>query len=152
MAIFPLAAFCFWEQAAFKSILSEIMDKSAFYKFQLKGAGTQRITYVFFEAHRLRQKINILNKQFSGYGITKSLCKIKCSSIKRCSRNHRLLNVILHRKAINYYGLYLADYKAIAEIIYDRFVNVNIVYIKKQQTFSYLKCYMTIKRNTFLLR
>ena len=30
----PVAAFQFWEQKEFKSLLSEIIDKSAFYKFQ----------------------------------------------------------------------------------------------------------------------
>jgi len=94
----PIAAFKFWEQQDFKELLNEVMDKSTFFKFKPEEEKVQGIGYLLLEMYKIRRQINILNMQpniaskffnqkwrkpITGYRIIKSMCKIKCSGIKK---------------------------------------------------------------------
>ena len=94
----PIAAFKFWEQQDFKELLNEVMDKSAFFKFKPEEEKMQGIGYLFLEMFKIRRQITLLNMQpeiasiffnqkqskpITGYRIIKSMCKIKCSGIKK---------------------------------------------------------------------
>ena len=57
----PVEAFQFWEQKDFNTMLKEIMDKSAFYKFKPEEERTQGIAYLLIEMFKIRRSINILN-------------------------------------------------------------------------------------------
>jgi len=139
----PVAAFRFWEQQDFKELLNEVMDKSAFYKFCPKEEKTQGISYLLLEMFKLRRHINVLNMQpevasrffnqkwskpLTGYRIIKYMCKIKSVGIKKMFKE---LPVLLCENetttAMNYLILALTAYKAAAEVIFDRLVNVTIV-------------------------
>ena len=68
------------------------------------------------------------NKQPSGYRIIKKLCKLKCSGIKKMFKELPILECEDdYVKAMNYLILVLTAYKATAEVIYDRFINVILV-------------------------
>ena len=94
----PVSAFQFWEQTDFRSMLTEIMDKSAFYGFNREEEKTQGIAYLLIEMFKIRRSINALNmhpemaaeffnvkwrKPVTGYRIIKKLCKLKSSGIKK---------------------------------------------------------------------
>ena len=57
----PVEAFQFWEQKDFNTMLKEIMDKSAFYKFKPEEERMQGIAYLLIEMFKLRRSINTLN-------------------------------------------------------------------------------------------
>jgi len=68
------------------------------------------------------------NKPISGYRIIKKLCKLKCSGIKKMFKELPILECEDdYVKAMNYLILALTAYKATAEVIYDRLINVSIV-------------------------
>ena len=68
------------------------------------------------------------NKQLSGYRIIKKLCKLKCSGIKKMFKELPILEYEDdYVKAMNYLILALTAYKATAEVIFDKLVNVTIV-------------------------
>ena len=139
----PVAAFQFWEQNNFRKMLNEIMDKSAFYKFKPEEERTQGIVHLLIEMFKIRRKINMLNmypeiadeyfqvkwnKPITGYQIIKRLCKLKSSGIKKMFKELPILECENNfAMAMNYLILALTAYKATAEIIFDRFVNVAVV-------------------------
>ena len=57
----PIVAFQFWEQNHFNTMLKEIMDKSAFYKFKPKEERMQGIAHLLIEMFKIRRSINMLN-------------------------------------------------------------------------------------------
>ena len=68
------------------------------------------------------------NKPTTGYQIIKRLCKLKSSGIKKMFKELPILECENNfAKAMNYLILALTAYKATAEIIFDRFVNVAVV-------------------------
>ena len=94
----PVEAFQFWEQKDFNTMLKEIMDKSAFYKFKPEEERMQGIAYLLIEMFKLRRSINLLKmhpeiadeyfqvkwkKPVTGYQIIKRLCKLKCYGTKK---------------------------------------------------------------------
>ena len=119
------------------------MDKSAFYKFCYEEERSQGFAYLLLKMFKIRRTINILqknpdkaeeyfkfqwNKPISGYRIIKKLCKLKCPGIKKMFKELPILKYEdNYAKAINYLILALTAYKATAEVIYDRLINVNIV-------------------------
>ena len=64
------------------------------------------------------------NKPITRYRIIKKLCKQKVLESRKCFKNFRFWNVDDYSKAMNYLILTLTAYKATAEVIYDRRVNV----------------------------
>ena len=92
---------------------------------------------------KIRRSINALNmhpemaeeffnvkrrKPVTGYRIIKKLCKLKSIGIKKMFKELPFLECEdNHAKALNYLILALTAYKATAEVIYDRFVNVALV-------------------------
>ena len=139
----PIAAFKFWEQQDFKELLNEVMDKSAFYKFKPEEEKMQGIGYLFLEMFKIRRQINILNMQpemaskffnqkwskpMTGYRIIKSMCKIKCSGIKKMLKELPMFksnNEVT--TAMNYLITALTTYKAVTEVMFYRLINVTIV-------------------------
>ena len=68
------------------------------------------------------------NKPITGYQIIKRLCKLKSSGIKKMFKELPILECENNfAMAMNYLILALTAYKATAEIIFDRFVNVAVV-------------------------
>ena len=64
----------------------------------------------------------------TGYRIIKKLCKLKSSGIKNMFKELPVLECAdNYTKAMNYLILALMSYKATAEVIFDRLVNVTIV-------------------------
>ena len=124
-------------------MLTEIMDKSAFYGFSREEEKSQGITYLLIKMLKIRRSINALNmhpemaeeffnvkwrKPVTGYRIIKKLCKLKSTGIKKMFKELPILECEdNHAKALNYLILALTAYKATAEVIYDRFVNVALV-------------------------
>ena len=119
------------------------MDKSAFFKFNPEEEKVQGIGYLLLEMFKTRRQINLLNmqpeiaseffnqkwdKRITGYRIIKSMCKIKCTGIKKMFKE---LSVFLCEndvtKATNYLITALTAYKATTEVNFDRLVNVKIV-------------------------
>ena len=129
----PTAAFKFWEQQDFKELLNEVMDKSAFFKFKPEEEKMQGIGYLFLEMFKIRRQITLLNMQpeiasiffnqkwskpITGYRIIKSMCKIKCSGIKKMFKElPELKSTNDVTKAMNYIILALTAYKATTEVI-----------------------------------
>ena len=119
------------------------MDKSAFFKFKPEEEKVQGIGYLLLEMYKIRRQINILNMQveivskffnqkwrkpITGYRIIKSMCKIKCSGIKKMYKELPLFesnNEVT--KAMNYLITALTAYKAVTEVIFNRLLNVAIV-------------------------
>ena len=115
----PITAFRFWEQRDFKELLTEVMDKSAFFKFSPEEEKEQGIGYIHLKMFKIRRKINTLNMQpetaseffnqkwqkpITGYRIIKSLCKIKSIGIKKMFKEIPVLicdNEV--KKATNYF-------------------------------------------------
>ena len=56
-------AFRFWEQQDFKELLTEVMNKSAFFKSSPEEEKHQGIAYLFLEMFKIRRQINVLNMQ-----------------------------------------------------------------------------------------
>ena len=79
-------------------------------------------------------------KPITGYRIIKSMCKIKCTGIKKMFKE---LSVFLCEndvtKATNYLITALTAYEATTEIIFDRLVNVTIVCQIDNQAFVKIK-------------
>ena len=68
------------------------------------------------------------SKPVTGYRIIKKLCKLKSSGIKKMFKELPILECEDNfSKAMNYLILALTAYKATAEVIFDRFVNVTLV-------------------------
>ena len=103
----------------------------------------QGIMYLLMEMFKIRRYINMLNihheiakeyfsqnwsKPITGYQIIKSLCKIKSPGMKKMFKE---LPVFTCEddfiKVMNYLILALTAYKAVAEVIFNRLVNVRIV-------------------------
>ena len=59
----PVEAFRFWEQRDFKELLTEVMDKSAFFKINPEEEKYQGIACLFLEMFKIRRQINVLNIQ-----------------------------------------------------------------------------------------
>ena len=59
----PVEAFRFWEQRDFKELLTEVMDKSAFFKINPEEEKDQGFAYLFLEMFKIRRQINVLNMQ-----------------------------------------------------------------------------------------
>ena len=139
----PVSAFQFWEQKDFRKMLTEIMDKSAFYGFNREEEKTQGIAYLLTEMLKIRRSINAINihpemadeyfkmkwgKPVTGYRIIKKMCKLKSSGIKKMFKELPILeSEDNYAKAMNYLILVLTAYKTTAEVIFDRFVNVALV-------------------------
>jgi len=139
----PIAAFKFWEQQDFKELLNEVMDKSAFYKFKPEEEKMQGIGFLFLEMFKIRRQINILNRQpemaikffnqkwskpMTGYRIIKSMCKIKCSGIKKMLKELPMFKSNNEATtAMNYLITALTTYKAVTEVMFYRLINVTIV-------------------------
>ena len=139
----PTAAFKFWEQQDFKELLNEIMDKSAFLKFKPEEEKMQGIGYLCLEMFKIRRQINLLNMQpeiasiffnqkwskpITGYRIIKSMCKIKCSGIKKMFKElPELKSTNDITKAMNYLIMALTAYKATTEVMFIRLLSVTIV-------------------------
>ena len=138
----PVTAFKFWDQKEFKSLLSEIMETSAFYKFQVEEEQIQGIVYILIEMFKIRRCMNMLDihpefatqyfnqkwhKPISGYRIIKSLWKLKCSGIKKLFKELPIIECDDdYMKVMHYYVLTLTAYKAGAEAIYYRLLTVTI--------------------------
>ena len=68
------------------------------------------------------------NKPITGYRIIKKLCKLISSGIKKMFKELPILECVDDFfKAMNYLILALTAYKATAEVIFDRLINVTIV-------------------------
>ena len=61
----PVAAFEFWEQKDFNTMLKEIMDKSAFFKFKPEEERMQGIAHLLIEMFKIRRSINMLLRHVS---------------------------------------------------------------------------------------
>jgi len=139
----PVEAFRFWEQKDFKELLAEVMDKSAFFKINPEEEKDQGIAYLFLEMFKIRRQINVLNMQpelvsrffnqkwqkpMTGYRFIKNLCKLKCNGIKKMFKEMPVFTCDNEvTTATNYLIMALTAYKATAEVIFDRLVNVTIV-------------------------
>ena len=139
----PTAAFKFWEQQDFKELLNEVMDKSAFLKFKPEEEKVQGIGYLCLEMFKIRRQINLLNMQpeiasiffnqkwskpMTGYRIIKSMCKIKCSGIKKMLKELPMFKSNNEATtAMNYLITALTTYKAVTEVMFYRLINVTIV-------------------------
>ena len=67
-------------------------------------------------------------KPVTGYRIIKRLCKLKSTGIKKMFKELPILECEdYHAKALNYLILALTAYKATADVIYNRFVNIALV-------------------------
>ena len=67
-------------------------------------------------------------KPMTGYRVIKSLCKLKCNGIKKMFKEMPILKCENEvTEATNYLIMALTAYKATAEVIFDRLVNVTIV-------------------------
>ena len=119
------------------------MEKSVFFKFSPEEEKMQGIGYVLLEMFKIRRQINILNmhpeiaseffnqkwsKPITGYRIIKSLSKLKSIGIKKIFKELPIFKCENEvTEAINYLIMALTAYKAAAEVIFDRLVNVTIV-------------------------
>ena len=119
------------------------MDKPAFFKFSPQEEKVQGDGYLLLEMFKIRRQINLLNMQpeivselfnqkwqkpITGYRIIKSLCKIKSVGIKKMFKElpvFKCENEVI--EATNYLIMALTVYKAAAEVIFDRLLNVTIV-------------------------
>ena len=135
----PVEAFRFWEQKDFKELLTEVMDKSAFFKINPEEEKDQGIAYLFLEMFKIRRQINVLNMQpevaskffnqkwqkpMTGYRIIKSLCKLKCNGIKKMFKEMPILKCENEvTEATNYLIMALTAFKATAEVIFDRLMS-----------------------------
>ena len=67
------------------------------------------------------------NEQIPGYKIRNSACKTICSGIKKMFKDLPVLKCSTpYKQAIKYYILCLAVYQALIEVIFDRFININV--------------------------
>ena len=136
----PVAAFQFWEQQDFIALLNKTVDKSVFYKFNPGEEKTQGIVYLLIEMFKIRRNINMhlemakeyfkqkWSKPVTGYWIIKSLCKFKSSGIKKIFKELPVFECKDdYTKAMDYLFLARTAYKAVAEAIFNRLVNVTIV-------------------------
>ena len=119
------------------------MDKSAFFKFSSEEEKVQGIGYLLLEMFKIRRQINVLNMQpeiaseffnqkwhkpMTGYRMIKSLCKIKSVGIKKMLKDLPVFKCVNEvTEATNYLIMALTAYKAAAEVIFDRLLNVTIV-------------------------
>ena len=64
----------------------------------------------------------------TGYRVIKSLCKLKCNGIKKMFKEMPILKCENEETEVkNYLLMALTAFKATAEVIFDRLVNVTIV-------------------------
>ena len=119
------------------------MDKSAFFKFCPEEEKEQGIAYLLLDMFKIRRQINVLNMQpeiaskifnqkwqkpMTGYQVIKSLCKIKSKGIKKMFKEMPILKCENEvTEATNYLIMALTAYKATAEVVFDRLLNVTIV-------------------------
>ena len=104
----PVEAFRFWEQKDFKELLTEVMDKSAFFKINPEEEKDQGIAYLFLEMFKIRRQINVSNMQpelasrffnqkwqkpMTGYCFIKTYANLNATVSKKCLRKCQYLNV-----------------------------------------------------------